>query len=74
MSTAEPPSCAQKLTAQLSFRGQAIPIDQLEFIDESWIEMVEAQIQGATMKSEGGTYNDPTKPNEPKKRNGSGEK
>lgn len=60
--------------AQLSFRGQAIPVDQLEFIDESWIEMVEAQIQGATMKSDGGTYNDPTKPNEPKKRNGSGEK
>ena len=37
-------------------------------------QQVQAQIDAATMKTESGTYNDPTKPNEPKKRNGSGEK
>ena len=35
--------------------------------------MVQANITAATMKTETGSYNDPTKPNEPKKRNGSGD-
>lgn len=59
--------------AQLSFRGKALPVEELEFIDDSWIEMVQANIAAATMKTETGSYNDPTKPNEPKKRNGSGD-
>lgn len=59
--------------AQLSFRGQAIPVEQLEFIDDSWIEKVEADIQAATMKPAGGAYNDPTKPNPPKNRSGKGD-
>ena len=59
--------------AQLSFRGKAMPVEELEFIDDSWIEMVNANIQAATMKSEGGTYGDPTKPNEPKNRSGKGD-
>ena len=59
--------------AQLSFRGQAIPVEQLEFIDDSWIEKVEADIESATMAPNNGGYNDPTQPNEPKNRSGQGD-
>ena len=59
--------------SQLSFRGKAIPVEELEFIDDSWIEVVEANIQAATMPPAGGGYNDPTKPNEPKNRSGKGD-
>ena len=57
--------------SQLSFRGKAIPVEELEFIDDSWIEVVEANIEAATMPT--GAYNDPTKPNEPKNRSGKGD-
>ena len=59
--------------AQLSFRGQAIPVEQLEFIDDSWIEKVNADIESALTQPAGGTYGDPTKPNEPKNRSGKGD-
>lgn len=59
--------------AQLSFRGKAIPVEQLEFIDDSWIEKVNADIESALMKPAGGTYGDPTKPNPPKNRSGKGD-
>ena len=57
--------------AQLSFRGIALPTEELEFIDDSWIEKVQADIDSA--KQNEGTYNDPTKPNEPKNRSGKGD-
>lgn len=59
--------------AQLSFRGQALPVEQLEFIDDSWIEKVQADIDSALMKPAAGAYGDPTKPNPPKNRSGKGD-
>jgi len=56
--------------SQLSFRGKALPVEELEFIDDSWIEAVEANIASAQQT---GDYTDPTKPNEPKNRSGKGD-
>ena len=51
--------------AQLSFRGQAIPVEELEFVDDSWIEKVEADIEAAKA--------DPTNPAEPGDKSGKGD-
>ena len=59
--------------AQLSFRGKALPVEELEFIDDSWIEKINADIESSLMTPATGTYNDPTQPNEPKNRSGKGD-
>lgn len=51
--------------AQLSFRGKAIPVEELEFIDESWVEKVKADIEAAKA--------DPTNPAEPGDKSGKGD-
>ena len=51
--------------AQLSFRGKAIPVEELEFIDESWKEKVDADIEAAKA--------DPTNPAEPGNKSGKGD-
>lgn len=51
--------------AQLSFRGKAIPVEELEFIDDSWIEKVQADIEAAKA--------DPTDPAEPGNKSGQGD-
>ena len=59
--------------AQLSFRGKALPVEELEFIDDSWIEKINADIESSLMTPATGAYNDPTQPNEPKNRSGKGD-